>query len=85
MQTKQINLKLPENLFNAANIYAKNFGFANIQELLKASVREKIYNNIEYDESYTKKELDLVGKIVDKLMAKGEFVSEEELFRKLKK
>ena len=33
METKQINLKLPENLLDAAERYAKNFGFRNIQDL----------------------------------------------------
>ena len=85
MQTKQINLKLPLNLLQNAESYAKKHGFQNIQELAKTSIREKIYPKIEYDNSYTKKELKIIGKIVDKLMAKGEFVSEEELFKTLSK
>lgn len=79
MQTKQINLKLPINLLKNAESYAKKHGFQNIQELAKTSIREKIYPKIEYDETYSKKELKIIGKIVDKIMAKGEFVSEEEL------
>lgn len=84
MQTVQLNLKIPENLYKSASIYAKNFGYQNIQELLKVSVREKIYNEIEYDKNYTKKEIDIIEKIVKKLIKKNKFISEEELFRKLK-
>lgn len=85
METKQINLKLPLNLLTAAENYSKKFGFQNIQELAKVSIREKIYPKIEYDNTYSKKELKVIGKIVDKLMKKGEFVSEEELRRTLSK
>lgn len=83
MQTKQINLKLPLNLLKNAEAYAKKNGFQNIQELAKTSIREKIYSKIEYDETYSRKELKIIGKIVDKIMAKGEFVSEEELRKTL--
>lgn len=85
MQTKQINLKLPINLLKNAEEYAKEKGFQNIQELAKTSIREKIYPKIEYDDTYSKKELKVIGKIVDKIMAKGEFVSEEELRKTLSK
>ena len=85
METKQINLKLPLNLLKNAETYVKQNGFQNIQELAKVSIREKIYPKIEYDETYSKKELKIIGKIVDKIMAKGEFVSEKELFKSLSK
>ena len=39
--TKQINLKIPDNLFNAAKSYAENYGFRNVQELAAESIREK--------------------------------------------
>ncbi len=47
MDTKQINLKLPKNFVDAAENYAKNFGFRNIQELATASMREKIFGKKE--------------------------------------
>ena len=45
MEVKQINLKLPENLVEAAESYVKNFGFRNIQELVAESMREKIFED----------------------------------------
>ena len=53
MDIKQINLKLPENFVEAAESYAKNFGFRNIQELAATSMREKIFRV----ESFAEKEL----------------------------
>ena len=49
MATKQINLKLNENLFQAAQRYISNFGFRNIQELATESIREKIFERNQYD------------------------------------
>lgn len=48
--TDQINVRLPDNLLKEAKKYAKDFGFSNIQELIKESLRERIYDgpSIEY-------------------------------------
>jgi len=51
MEIKQINLKLPQNLVEAAEDYAKRFGFRNIQELATSSMREKIFSEKEISES----------------------------------
>ena len=51
---KQINLKLPENLFDAAERYAERFGFRNLQELAAESMREKIFEKNAYDENFSK-------------------------------
>jgi len=48
---KQINLELPRNLVDAAESYAKNFGFRNIQELIAHSMREKIFEKKGFDET----------------------------------
>jgi len=53
MDIKQINLKLPKSFIDAAERYAKNFGFRNIQELAAASMREKIFR----EELQSQKEL----------------------------
>ncbi len=51
MEIKQINLKLPQNLVEAAEDYAKKFGFRNIQELAASSMREKIFAEREVSEN----------------------------------
>ena len=60
METKQINLKLPENLFEAAQKYVKEFGFRNIQDLTIESIREKVFEKNEYDENFNEKEIELI-------------------------
>jgi len=79
MDIKQINLKLPKNFIDAAESYAKNFGFRNIQELAAASMREKIFENNEFDETFNEKEIELVDSLIELSIKKGELVSEEEL------
>jgi len=51
MEIKQINLKLPKNFVEAAEDYAKKFGFRNIQELAASSMREKIFSKREINEN----------------------------------
>jgi len=75
---KQINLKLPENLFEAAESYVENFGFRNIQELAAESIREKIFEKNEFDETFTDKEIELIDKLITLSIKKGDIVSEEE-------
>jgi len=79
METQQINLKLPINLIKAAESYSKNFGFRNIQELATASMREKIFDKNEYDETFSNKEIELIDALIKKELEKGNLVSEEEL------
>ena len=76
---KQINLKLPENLFNSAQSYVEHFGFRNIQELAAEAIREKIFERNEYDEHFTKEEIDLVDSVISVAVKKKDFVSEKEL------
>ncbi|MFW6226259.1 MAG: hypothetical protein ACOC3V_04820 [bacterium] len=79
MKTKQINLKIPENLLIAANNYAKNFGFRNIQELANESLREKVFEKNEFDENFNEKEIELIDAIIEKSLKKKNFASEDEL------
>lgn len=79
MEAKQINLKLSKNLLDKANKYIKNYGYKNIQELASESIREKIFQESEYDESISEKEIDLINKLIELSIKKGEIVSEEEL------
>ncbi len=81
---KQINLKLPENLFEAAKDYIERYGFRNIQELATESIREKIFEKSEFDESFTKEEIELIDSLILKTLKNKEFVSEEELRKALK-
>jgi len=79
METKQINLKLPINLLIAANNYAKSFGFRNIQELATESIREKIFEKNDFDETFNEKEINLIDNFIEAVLKKKDFGTEEEL------
>jgi len=79
METKQINLKLPVNLFIAANEYARNFGYRNLQDLATDCVRQKVFVESEFDHSFTEKEINLVDAVITKMLKEKDFGTEEEL------
>jgi len=79
METKQINLKIPENLHNAAENYARNFGFRNMQELISESIREKVFENNQFDENFSETEIHLIDNLMESSIKNKEFISEEEL------
>ncbi len=81
---KQINLKLPENLLKAAQRYVDNFGFRNIQDLATESIREKVFEKNEYDETFNEKEIALIDNLISSTLKKKDFGTEEELMRLLK-
>lgn len=74
---QQFNLKIPDNLLKAARSYVDNFGFKNIQELALESMREKIFEKNNYDETFSEKEIDLIDNLISSSAKK--IVSEEEL------
>ncbi len=79
MAIKQINLKLPEKLFEAAERYAENFGYRNIQELAAESIREKLFGKNVYDENFSKEEIELIDRLISSSIKSGKLVSGEEL------
>lgn len=79
MNTKQINLKISENLLDAAERYAKEFGYRNVQDLAAESIREKIFEKNEFDETFSDKEIELIDSLIDLSLKKKAIISEEEL------
>jgi hypothetical protein len=77
----QINIRIPEKLLNNAASYANKNGFSNVQELIKETLREKLFP----EAMISKKELMLVKKLIEATDEKSLWASEEELFRKLKR
>jgi Arc/MetJ-type ribon-helix-helix transcriptional regulator len=76
----QINLRLPEKMIKATQLYAKKNGYNNIQEVIKESLREKLFQN-----SLNSEEVSLVKSLFKIAESKKLYGSEEELFKKLKK
>ena len=81
---KQINLKIPLSLYEAAQRYVESFGFRNIQDLATESMREKIFEKNEYDETFSEEEIRLVDELIKTTLKKKRFVTEEELMNALK-
>ena len=84
METKQINMKIPVNLFKVAQTYADTFGFRNIQELINESMREKIFEKNEFDLDFSNKEINLIDNLISSTIKNKDFITEEELFNSLK-
>jgi len=79
METKQINLKIPTNLLLAAQNYADNYGFRNIQELATESIREKVFEKNQFDENFTNQKIQLINQLISLSLKKKDFSTEEEL------
>ena len=79
MELKQINLKLPQSLVSAAESYTKNFGFRNIQELAATSIREKVFQQNQFDETFTDKEIALIDNLIEKSIKNNDLSTEEEI------
>ncbi len=79
METKQLNVKISKNLLEAAKSYSELYGYRNIQELIAESMREKIFEKNEYDETFTSEEIDLIDKILEANIKNNSFGTEEEL------
>lgn len=77
----QINLRLPENLITSVRDYSEEHGFSSIQDFIKETIREKLFDEPEI----TKEELELVKKLVEVSEKKKLYGTEKELFRKLRR
>ncbi len=81
----QINLKMPKKLYSAAKRFGEAYGYRNMQELIYDSVREKVFERSEYDESFTDEEIELIDKILEKSTRKNKLIGENELRAALSK
>ena len=84
MGTKQINLKIPSNLYVSAESFAESYGYRNVQDLVAESLREKIFEKSDFDESFTEKEIELIDKIIEKSFKSGKLVDAKEYFKEFK-
>jgi len=78
-ELKQINLKLSPNLVQAAESYARNFGFRNFQELAATSIREKVFSNNQFDETFLDNEINLIDTLLETSIKNKDLINEEEL------
>ena len=83
MATKQVNLKLPPRLYSSAESFADSYGYRNVQDLLVESLREKIFEKSEFDESFSGKEIELIDSLIEKSVKGKKFAGERELLKAL--
>ena len=83
MATKQINLKISDNLYSSAKSFAQSYGYKNVQELAADSLREKIFEKSAFDESFSDKEIELIDRIIEKTVKSGKLVDAKEYFKEL--
>jgi len=84
MATKQLNLKLPSNLYASAESFAESYGYRNVQDLAMESLREKIFEKSDFDESFTEKEIELIDKIIEKTIKSGKLIDAKEYFKEFR-
>jgi len=84
MATKQINIKLQKNLYDAASSFADNYGYRNIQELASDALREKIFEKSEFDESFSEKEIEIIDSVIEKSIKSKKLIEAEEYFKESK-
>lgn len=77
----QINIRLPNNILLPAKAYAEKYGYGTIQDFIKETVREKLFD----EPKITKEELILVKKLAEASEKNNLFGTEKELFAKLKR
>ena len=80
MSATQINLRLPDTLLSSAKSYATEFGYSNVQDFIKETIREKLYEEGEF----SNEELSLIKEFKDVSDKKNLYGTEEELFMKLR-
>jgi metal-responsive CopG/Arc/MetJ family transcriptional regulator len=77
----QINLRMPQKLLSAVKSYSDEHGFGSVQEFIKETIREKLFDDPEISED----ELKLVNKLVAVSEKKKLYGTEKQLFEKLRR
>ncbi|HLC92353.1 MAG TPA: hypothetical protein VJH23_01455 [archaeon] len=81
MGTKQVNLKLSNRLYTAAESFADSYGYRNVQELAADSLREKIFEKSDFDESFSGEEIRLIDRIIEKSVKSGKLIDAKDYFK----
>lgn len=81
IMNKQINVRLPKNLLISANKFVKDNGFSSLQELIKESVREKVFRK----SLISKEEENIIKKIIELSENKKLYSTEGKLLKELRR
>ncbi len=76
----QINIRFSDDLLSKAQKQAKSSGFGTVQEFIRETVREKLFE----EKSVSKKELQLINQLIKTIDKRNDYGTEEELFKTLR-
>lgn len=76
----QVNIRMSNELLTKAQTEAKILGFGSVQEFIRETVRERVYDK----KSISKNELTLVKNLAKLFEEQNQYGTEKELFDKLK-
>ena len=79
----QINIRLPPKLQSATEQYVDNYGYRNIQEFILEAIRDKIFRDKKYDETFSEKEIDLIEKLLSVSIEKGKIKDNNDIIKAL--
>jgi Arc/MetJ-type ribon-helix-helix transcriptional regulator len=79
----QINIRLPPKLQSAAEQYVDNYGYRNIQEFVLEAIRDKIFRDNKYDETFSDKEIDLIEKLLSVSIEEGKIKDQNDIIKAL--
>jgi len=79
----QINIRLPPKLQSATEQYVDNYGYRNIQEFILEAIRDKIFRDNRYDETFSGKEIDLIEKLLSVSIEKGKIRDHNDIAKAL--
>ncbi len=77
----QINLRMPQKLLSSVKSYSDEHGYGSVQDFIKETVREKLFDEPEI----SKEELALVKKLAEVTEKKKLYGTEKQLFEKLRR
>tara|TARA_Y100000310_G_C20697731_1_gene826947 strand:- start:1686 stop:1931 length:246 start_codon:yes stop_codon:yes gene_type:complete len=77
---QQLNLRLSPKLLQTVTKHAKSHGYGTVQEFIKETVREKLFEK----PAISKGEMQLIKKLIAITEKESLYGTEEELFAKLK-
>jgi hypothetical protein len=81
IMSTQINLRVPQKLLSSVKSYSDEHGFGSIQDFIKETIREKLFDEPEI----SKQELNLVKKLAEVSEKKKLYGTEKELFDRIRR
>ena len=79
----QINIRLPTKLQSATEQYVDNYGYRNIQEFILEAIRDKLFRDNKYDETFSGKEIDMIEKLLSVSIEKGKMKDQNDIIKAL--